>query len=117
MNGDDRVFEHCWQFYDGQHVVFEPQRMTALELQTSIVQGYRRFYSLRRSLGYLARLRFGNVGEHLWGRLFIHRWLKDTRNRDYIRGLAQRTGLAQAARGATAVPEPGAPAGERAGGG
>jgi len=115
MNGDDRVFEHRWQFYDGQHVVFTPQRMTALELQTSVVQGYRRFYSLQGSLRLLARLRFGNVGEHLWGRLFIHRWLKDTRNLDYIRGLAQRPALAPAAPRATT--EAAAPIGERAAGG
>jgi radical SAM superfamily enzyme YgiQ (UPF0313 family) len=112
MNGDDRVFEHCWQYYDGQHVVFTPQRMTALELQTSVVQGYRRFYSLKRSLGHLVRLRFVNVGEHLWGRLFIHRWLKDPRNRDYVRGLAHRPALAAAVRRATG--EPAASAGERA---
>ena len=28
MNAGDRVFEHRWQFYDGQHVIFTPQRMT-----------------------------------------------------------------------------------------
>ena len=53
MNAGDRVFEHRWQFYDGQHVIFTPQRMTALELQTSVVDGYRRFYSLRRAIRHL----------------------------------------------------------------
>ncbi len=112
MNGADRVFEHRWQFYDGQHVVFEPQRMTALELQNSVVQGYRRFYSLPGSLRLLARGRFGNVLEHLWGRLFIHRWQKDPRNREYVRGLARRPALTAAARGA--ADESAATAGERA---
>jgi radical SAM superfamily enzyme YgiQ (UPF0313 family) len=107
MNGDDRVFEHRWQFYDGQHVVFTPQRMTALELQTSVIQGYRYFYSLRRAFRHLVHLRFGNVLEHLWGRLFIYRWQKDPRNRDYVRSLAQRPALAPAA--PQAATEPAAP--------
>ena len=29
MDGDNRVFEDRWQFYDGQHVIFAPQNMTA----------------------------------------------------------------------------------------
>jgi hypothetical protein len=96
MNAGDRVFEHRWRFYDGQHVIFTPQRMTALELQTSVVDGYRRFYSLRRALRHLVHLRFGNTLEHLWGMLFIHRWRKDPGNRAYIRGLDQRSGGASA---------------------
>ena len=46
MNGDERVFERRWQFYDGQHVIFEPQNMTASQLQTGVIDGYRRFYSV-----------------------------------------------------------------------
>jgi anaerobic magnesium-protoporphyrin IX monomethyl ester cyclase len=96
MNAGERVFEHRWQFYDGQHVIFTPQRMTPLELQTSVVDGYRRFYSPRRALRHLVHLRFGNTLEHLWGMLFIHRWQKDPGNRAYIQGLEQRSGGASA---------------------
>jgi radical SAM superfamily enzyme YgiQ (UPF0313 family) len=91
MNAGDRVFEHRWQFYDGQHVIFTPQKMTPLELQTSVVDGYRHFYSLRRAFRHLVHLRFGNVLEHLWGRLFIYRWQKDPRNRTYVQDLARRS--------------------------
>ena len=105
MNAGDRVFEHRWQFYDGQHVIFTPQKMTALELQTSVVEGYRRFYSLRRVFNHLVHLRFGNALEHAWGRLFIYRWQKDPRNRAYIRGLAGRSaGTPAAARPTTSEP-------------
>jgi radical SAM superfamily enzyme YgiQ (UPF0313 family) len=91
MNAGDRVFEHRWQFYDGQHVIFTPQRMTPLELQISIVEGYRRFYSLRRVLIHLVHLRFENALEHLWGRVFIYRFQKDPRNRAYVQELARRS--------------------------
>jgi anaerobic magnesium-protoporphyrin IX monomethyl ester cyclase len=87
MHAGDRVFEHRWQFYDGQHVIFTPERMTALELQTSVIEGYRHFYSLRRALDHLVHLRFGNTLEHLWGRLYVHRWCSDAGNRAYLRGL------------------------------
>jgi anaerobic magnesium-protoporphyrin IX monomethyl ester cyclase len=89
MNGDERVFERRWQFYDGQHVIFTPQKMTALELQTSVIEGYLRFYSVRRVLNHLVHLRFSNALEHGWGWVFIHRWLKDPNNRAYIEELGR----------------------------
>ena len=63
--------------------------MTPLELQTEVVKGYRHFYSLRRGLRYLVRLRFGSLLEHLWGWLFIRRWQKDPANQAYVKGLAE----------------------------
>ena len=91
MNAGDRVFEERWQFYDGQHVIFEPRNMTPVELQTGVVNGYRHFYSLRRSLKYLVRLRFGRLLEHLWGWLYIRRWQREPANRAYIAALGRRS--------------------------
>ncbi len=91
MDADHRVFEDRWQFYDGQHVVFEPQNMTPVHLQTEIVKGYRHFYSLRRSLKYLVSLRFGRLLEHLWGWVYIRRWQKEPTNRAYLRALGARS--------------------------
>ncbi len=87
MHAGERIFETRWQFYDGQHVIFEPKQMTPLELQSAVVDGYRHFYSLRQGLRFLARLRFDCVLEHLWGWLFIRRWQKDPANRAYVAGL------------------------------
>ena len=84
MDAGERIFEKRWQFYDGQHVVFTPSQMTPSELQRSFVDGYRRFYSLRRGLGYLMRLRFGDLAAHLWGWWFIRRWQREPVNRQYI---------------------------------
>ena len=96
MDAGERIFEHRWQFYDGQHVIFTPKNMTPAELQTEVVEGYRRFYSLRSSLDYALRLRFGNALEHLWGRLYIYRWQRDPRNRAYQRALDKRSAAAAA---------------------
>ena len=91
MNAGSRIFEQCWQFYDGQHVVFAPQNMTPLALQRDVVAAYRRFYSLRRGLGHLARLRAGHALDHLWGWWFIRRWAREPVNRAYLGELAQRS--------------------------
>ena len=91
MNGDERVFERRWQFYDGQHVIFTPQNMTASQLQTEVIDGYRRFYSVGNILEPLVRLRLGTSLERLWGRLYIHRWQKDPTNRAYVQALGERS--------------------------
>ena len=84
-----------------------PQNMTPLELQTEVVKGYRHFYSLRRGLKYLVRLRFGRLLEHLWGWLYIRRWQRDPANRAYLRELGERSRhLAAAGRGAPQPPRP-----------
>jgi anaerobic magnesium-protoporphyrin IX monomethyl ester cyclase len=100
MDAGDRIFEHGWQFYDGQHVIFTPMRMTPLELQTSVVEGYRRFYTVRRGMRWLLRLRFGRMLEHLWGTLYIHRWRKDPGSRAYLEGLQRRAARPAPAGGA-----------------
>jgi anaerobic magnesium-protoporphyrin IX monomethyl ester cyclase len=91
MNGDERVFERRWQFYDGQHVIFEPQNMTASQLQAEVIDGYRQFYSMGNVLRPLMRLRFGTSLERLWGWLYIHRWQRDSTNQAYVRALSQRS--------------------------
>jgi len=94
MNGDERVFERRWQFYDGQHVIFTPQNMTASQLQTEVIDGYRRFYSIGHILRPLVHLRFSNALERFWGRLFIRRWQKDPANRAYVQELGRRSAAA-----------------------
>jgi hypothetical protein len=91
MNGGDRVFEYRWQFYDGQHVIFTPQNMTASQLQAEVIDGYRQFYSVGNILTPLLRLRFGTSLERLWGWLFIHRWQRDPTNQAYVQALSRHS--------------------------
>ncbi|HJW76757.1 MAG TPA: radical SAM protein, partial [Thermoleophilia bacterium] len=88
MDAGNRIFETRWQFYDGQHPIYVPQNMTPLELQTTVVEGYRHFYSLRRALRYLVRLRFADLVVHLWGWVYIRRWQKEPANQAYVAELA-----------------------------
>jgi anaerobic magnesium-protoporphyrin IX monomethyl ester cyclase len=88
MDAGRRLIETRWQFFDGQHVVFVPSQMTPLELQTEVVEGYRRCYSLPRALRHLVRLRVDDLLVHLWGWLFIRRWQREPANRSYLDELA-----------------------------
>jgi anaerobic magnesium-protoporphyrin IX monomethyl ester cyclase len=114
MDAGNRVFEDRWQFYDGQHVIFVPANMTPVELQTGIVKGYRHFYSVRRSLKYLVRLRFGRLLEHLWGWLYIRRWQREPANRTYLQELDERSRRAPVAD--YGLPQPATDPGAAAGG-
>jgi len=90
MDAGRRIFERRWQFYDGQHVVFVPNKMTSLQLQCEVVRAYRSFCSLRGGLRQLLHLGYGSLSDHLWGWWFIRRWLREPVNRAYLRDLAGR---------------------------
>lgn len=45
-----------WHLYDGQHVVFHPNRMSPYELQKETFKGMKRFYSLRECIKMLCGL-------------------------------------------------------------
>lgn len=46
MESQDRLLTREWQLYDGQHVVYQPKRMTPYELQKETFRAMKRFYSL-----------------------------------------------------------------------
>jgi len=47
LEREDRITTRNWELYDGQHVVFEPARMTAETLQQGTMDAWRRVYSYR----------------------------------------------------------------------
>jgi radical SAM superfamily enzyme YgiQ (UPF0313 family) len=46
MQEQGRLLTHDWQLYDGQHVVYQPGKMTPYELQKETFKAMKRFYSL-----------------------------------------------------------------------
>jgi radical SAM superfamily enzyme YgiQ (UPF0313 family) len=45
-----RLLHKRWEYYDGLHTVFQPRRMTALELQQGMIDAYKDFYSYTRAV-------------------------------------------------------------------
>ncbi|MFW6188828.1 MAG: B12-binding domain-containing radical SAM protein [Planctomycetota bacterium] len=80
-----RIFTRDWTLYDGHHVVFEPARMSPLELQLETLRANRRFYSMRSVLRSLSCLRMSTAMLRYLGRRVLRGWRKA--NRRFIQTL------------------------------
>ncbi len=47
LQSEGRILTYDWELYDGQHVVFQPKRMSVEQLQTGIEQAWKHAYSLK----------------------------------------------------------------------
>lgn len=45
LDSQNRIFTKDWSLYDGLHVVFHPLRMTISDLQSRVLDAYKKFYS------------------------------------------------------------------------
>jgi anaerobic magnesium-protoporphyrin IX monomethyl ester cyclase len=87
LDAEGRIFTKRWELYDGLHVVFTPQQMTPHELQNGVLRAYRRFYSTRQLLAFVARLRLTRVRDHSWCWWFARYWSRQKSTRAYLRTL------------------------------
>ncbi len=74
LQAQKRIFTKDWSLYDGQHIVFKPNLVTARELQLNVVKAYAKFYSLYRSLFLLLKLRLHNAAFRFMGYLIVKEW-------------------------------------------
>lgn len=58
MDAGDRLLTKDWSFYDGAHVVYQPNRMSPDELQKEMVRAMRRFYRLTECVKMVAGIDF-----------------------------------------------------------
>lgn len=78
----DRLFTQDWSLYDGQHVVFEPMKMSYWELQTETIRALSKFYSWWQIIKKLIRFDFYNSLLRAWGHRLIIKWRRG--NRDFL---------------------------------
>jgi len=71
-----RIFTNDWDFYDMQHAVFYPKRMTPWELQTGLISAYENFFSTKRSLTQLKRLQFFQSFDNFYSRNYFKKQQK-----------------------------------------
>jgi radical SAM superfamily enzyme YgiQ (UPF0313 family) len=50
LEAERRLLHYCWEYYDTQHVVFVPQRMTPDELDEGFRWAYKQTFSIRSAL-------------------------------------------------------------------
>jgi anaerobic magnesium-protoporphyrin IX monomethyl ester cyclase len=77
-----RLLHRMWEYFDGVHVVAQPYRCSAYEMQMGIMDGLQRFYSLGRVLGAYRRGRGWRVKYRAGGHYLTKRWLLE--NRGYL---------------------------------
>jgi len=81
----DRLLHTDWKYYTGMCVVFEPSRCSAYELQVSIVEGMKRFYSLKRVVNAYRPGRGWRVKYRAGANYIVRKWIRE--NASYIEWL------------------------------
>jgi radical SAM superfamily enzyme YgiQ (UPF0313 family) len=76
LDAQKRIFTKDWSLYDGQHIVFTPKKLSAIDLQTNALKAYLKFYSLRRAFASLIQLHFRNAMFRFIGYFTIKEWVK-----------------------------------------
>lgn len=79
-----RIFTKDWSLYDGQHIVFKPNLLSAKELQSNVLMAYTKFYSLSRSFLLLFKLRFRNAMFRFVGHSIIKNWMEANRKMRWL---------------------------------
>ena len=78
---EDKIFTYDWQFYDGHHVVFKPNKMIPFVLQKEAVRAMKKFFSRAQAIKGLIR---GDMHEFLvkgYGNRLIRKW--ESFNKEY----------------------------------
>ncbi|MEW6075641.1 MAG: radical SAM protein [Candidatus Omnitrophota bacterium] len=76
LESQKRIFTKDWSLYDGQHIVFKPNLLSARELQQSVLKAYARFYSLTRAFSSLLKFNFRNAVFSFMGYSIVRQWKK-----------------------------------------
>ena len=71
---ENRLLTADWALYDGQHVVFDPNKMSAYELQKETFRAMQRFYRLTECVKMLVSVDFAAFLAKFGANLMIGRW-------------------------------------------
>ena len=96
LEAEGRILTRDWELYDGQHVVFQPKRMSVRQLQEGIESAWKHAYSVK---SIFRRIRHSpaplavRIGTNLGYRFYAHN-LSRYYNCDWIIGRAPKPGNA-----------------------
>lgn len=85
MKEENRLLNVEWSLYDGLHVVFQPLKMSALQLQKETMKAMRKFYSLFKSLPLLFRGKLYLAAIRFQGSRIIRKWQRG--KKDFLESL------------------------------
>lgn len=81
----DRLLHREWMLFEGMHVVVRPNKVSPYDMQMAIMNGLKRFYSLKRVAGAYRRGRRWRVKYRAGGYYLVRKWLGE--NEEYIERL------------------------------
>lgn len=84
LHAQKRIFSYDWALYDGQHVVFKPNLLSAKQLQLNVIKAYAKFYSLPKSISLLLKLHFRNAMIRFIGHKIIKEWIMRNRKMHWL---------------------------------
>ena len=87
-----RLLTTDWSLYDGHHVVYEPKKMSPVDLQVETVRAMRAFYSIWEIIKVTVRFDFLAMILKAYGHCLQVRWQK--RNRNYFQLIREATASA-----------------------
>lgn len=74
LEKQNRILTKEWHLYDGQHVVYHPNRMSPYELQKETFKAMKRFYSLREIANMICGVNFLKLAIRVNKNLLLGRW-------------------------------------------
>ena len=74
MERDDRLLTRDWNLYDGQHVVYQPRKMSPYELQKETFKAMKRFYSVWECVKMVVGPEFVKFAARFNVNLLLGRW-------------------------------------------
>lgn len=92
LHAQERIFTRDWSLYDGQHIVFYPNLLSAKELQLNVIKAYSKFYSLYRSFFLLFKLCLRNAMFRFTGYFIMKEWNRRNRKMPWLLELSSPEG-------------------------
>lgn len=94
MKSTARLLTDQWSKFDGHFVVYKPLKLSAYELQKEVIKGMKKFYSIFHIVRAFfttkpSKTFFMETIFRLYGNFTVRKWLKDKKNKLYIKFLKQ----------------------------
>lgn len=75
LSAQNRIATYDWSLYDGHHVVFKPNKISAWELQYGVMlEAMPKFYSLWQAMKSAVKFKFKNFMFRMYGHWMLIKW-------------------------------------------
>ena len=92
LESQKRIFCNNWDYYDMQHTVFFPKKMTPYELQEGLISAYENYYSTRNVIHHLKKFKMFQSIDMFYTKKLFNWGLKQNRSYlDYLHDISKKS--------------------------